>query len=162
MLVCIVPFSMLGEGAMSKWREMQTAPCEPTPPTEPVTVRTTCKTITVGWGMPLHQHGSRVTWFEVTKRRAAGGPYKEFAKIACTESTKREATLKDLEAGEGFRFKVRAKNSVGFSEWSIESRVLRTNTGKSKMNNCSNTSCKFLSHVLFLYPSSFLSIYSSY
>ena len=111
---------------------MRTAPCEPTPPTEPVTVRTTCKTITVGWGMPLHQHGSRVTWFEVTKRRAAGGPYKEFAKIACTESTKREATLKDLEAGEGFRFKVRAKNSVGFSEWSIESRVLRTNTGKVK------------------------------
>ena len=79
--------------------------------------------------MPLHQHGSRVTWFEVTKRRAAGGPYKEFAKIACTEQTKREATLKELEAGEGFRFKVRAKNSVGFSEWSIESRVLRTNTG---------------------------------
>ena len=86
-------------------------------------------TLNIFRGMPLHQNGSRVTWFEITKRRAAGGPYKEFAKIACTDHTAREATLKDLEPGEGFRFKVRARNSVGFSEWSTESRVLRTNTG---------------------------------
>ena len=128
-LISVLPFSMLGEGASSSWQEMQTAPCEPTPPTEVLTIRTTCRTITVGWGLPLHQNGSRVTWFEVTKRRAAGGPYKEFAKIANTDNTNREATLKELEPGEGFRFKVRARNSVGFSEWSTESRVLRTNTG---------------------------------
>ena len=48
--------------------------------------------------------------------------------------TLREATLKDLDAGEGFRFKVRAKNGVGFSEWSVESRVFRTNAGARLMS----------------------------
>jgi hypothetical protein len=33
-IVTVVPFSMLGEGAACPWQEMQTAPCEPTPPTE--------------------------------------------------------------------------------------------------------------------------------
>jgi hypothetical protein len=128
-LVTVVGYSMLGEGERTLFQEIQTAPCEPTPPTNVTTVRTTCHTITIGWCMPLHQHGSRVTWFTCSYRRAAGGPYKEFAKIACTEETLKEATLKGLDAGEGFRFKVRAKNSVGFSEYSSESRVLRTNDG---------------------------------
>ena len=48
--------------------------------------------------------------------------------------TLREATLKELDAGEGFRFKIRAKNGVGFSEWSVESRVFRTNAGARLMS----------------------------
>ena len=65
----------------------------------------------------------------VEKRRAAGGPYKEFARISVTAAAGREATLDGLEAGEGFRFKVRARNGVGYSSWSSESRVVRTNAG---------------------------------
>jgi hypothetical protein len=128
-LVCVTGLSQLGDGAPSTWVEMTTKPTVPSPPPCPFVVATTCRTITVGWDLPGQVNGRRVTMYELTKRRATGGPFKIFAKVSASALSAREALLADLEAGDGFRFKVRAKNSVGFSNWSRESRVIRTNTG---------------------------------
>lgn len=128
-IVCVTGLSRLGDGAPSAWQEMTTKPTIPSPPPAPFVCGTTCRTITVGWDAPGQINGRRVTMYELTKRRATGGPFKVFAKVSASALSLREATLKELEAGDGFRFKVRAKNSVGFSQWSRESRVIRTNTG---------------------------------
>ena len=138
-IVCVSAVSLLGDGAPTEWLEMMTAPTVPSPPPPPFVVATTCKSILCGWNVPSHINGRRITLYEITKRRATGGPFKTFATVAATSRSAREALLKDLEPGDGFRFKVRAKNAVGFSQWSRESRVMRTNTGAAMVTRSDRT-----------------------
>ena len=126
-LVAIAAVTKLGEGVFTDWKKMTTLPTEPSPPPQPKPLTTTSQRVVVSWEMPADQGGARLTYFEVAKRRAAGGVFKTFAQVHCGPRATLSAAVDGLKPGEAFRFRVRAKNRVGFSLWSQESNVVRTN-----------------------------------
>ena len=124
--VQICAINKVGSGSPSAEVILQTDPAPPDMPEAPKVVKTTSKSLTMGWARLSKEqmNGRRVTWWELQMRRSTGSSYSTAAKVS---QAVQEFVIKDLRPGESFYFRIRAKNGCGWSLFSSDSQVVRTN-----------------------------------
>mmetsp|Transcript_5968 Transcript_5968/g.9670 ORF Transcript_5968/g.9670 Transcript_5968/m.9670 type:complete len:801 (-) Transcript_5968:415-2817(-) len=101
----------------------------PPPPDPPALTGATTSSLAVGWAVPFEELGL-VARMEVHYRAADGGralnPWKVLCQRNWLMAEKMEYTLEGLRPFQGYHFRVRAKNSVGYGAFSAATAAFRT------------------------------------
>lgn len=73
----------------------------------------TKKSVTIDWGTPSDDGGSKITRYHIYTSKKTRGEWKEVAKVKAFDS---DYEVQDLEEGQDYFFAVAAENEVGIGK----------------------------------------------
>ncbi|XP_046554801.1 titin-like [Haliotis rubra] len=112
----IIAVNAEGEGPPLNLKETVQPMRELEPPGPPLFVRVskiTKKSVTIDWGTPSDDGGSKITRYHIYTSKKTRGEWKEVAKVKAFDS---DYEVQDLEEGQDYFFAVAAENEVGIGK----------------------------------------------